>query len=364
MSIREVVGILENYAPLSFQESYDNAGLIVGNPNDAVTGVLLCIDSTEAIVEEAIQKKCNLIIAHHPIIFSGIKKLNNQHYVERTVIKAIKNDIAIYAAHTNMDNVINGVNAVIADKIGLKDFRILSPKKNLLKKVVTYCPKSHEELVRKAMFNAGAGEIGNYSHCSFNTLGTGTFKAGDNTNPHIGSINEVHREEEVKIETIVTNNVLSSLLTKMIAAHPYEEVAYDIYNLDNNTSTIGSGLIGELAQETDASKFLNDLKVKLNTSVVRHTPIVKKKIKTIAICGGSGSFLLQQAIQQNADVFISADFKYHEFFEADDKIVIADVGHYESEQFTKELFYTILSKKISNFAVHLSEINTNPINYL
>lgn len=364
MKIKDVINIIESFAPLSYQESYDNSGLIVGNINDELKGVLICLDSIEEVVDEAISKKCNLIVAHHPIVFSGLKKITGKNYIERTILKAIKNDVAIYAAHTNLDNVNQGVNYKIAEKVGLKNCKPLSSKKGILNKIVVYCPLEQAETVRLAMFNAGAGAIGNYSECSFNTVGEGTFRAGENTNPFVGGEDKRHTEQEQRIEMVVESFKLKKVINSMKEAHPYEEVAYDLYSLDNTLNKVGSGLIGELDQEENELDFLKRLKKDLQTDCVRYTKPLQNKIKRVALCGGSGSFLLNDAIKENADVFITADFKYHQFFDAENKIIIADIGHYESEQFTKELFYDILTKKITNFAVHLSEINTNPINYL
>jgi len=364
MKIQEITSIIEELAPLAYQESYDNAGLIVGNPNDEVKGVLICLDSTEEIVDEAVSKGCDLIVAHHPIVFSGLKKLNGKNYIERTIIKAIKNNIAIYAAHTNLDNVTNGVSFTMAQKIGLINCKVLAPKVNLLNKIVTFCPTRETEKVRQAMFDAGAGAIGEYGECSFNVEGTGTFKAGDNTTPYVGKKNERHLEPEVRIETVAVTHQVNKVVKALIQAHPYEEVAYDIYPLNNSVNTVGSGVIGELQQEEEEHTFLKRLKSDLKTDCIRHTHLRNKKVKRVALCGGSGSFLLNDAIKANADIFITGDFKYHQFFDAEGKIVIADVGHYESEQFINELFYELLTEKITNFAVRLSEINTNPINYL
>lgn len=363
MKIQEIIKIIEDFAPLSYQESYDNAGLIVGNNSTIITGILVCLDSTEEVVQEAIDKKCNLIIAHHPIIFSGLKKLNGKNYIERTVIKAIKNDVAIYAAHTNLDNVINGVNFKIAEKLGLKNVQILSKKNQLLNKIVVFCPVSYAEKVRNEMFENGAGSIGNYSECSFNSEGKGTFKAGETANPFVGEKNKLHLEEEVKIEVVAESFKINQIIDGMTKVHPYEEPAFDIYNLDNKTN-IGSGVISELDEAISEMEFLKLLKTTFKADGIRYTPLLNKKIQKVAICGGSGSFLLNDAIKAEADIFISADFKYHHFFDAEGKIIIADIGHYESEQFSVEIFYEILTKKITNFAVRLSEINTNPINYL
>ncbi len=364
MKVKDIASIIEAFAPLSYQESYDNSGLIVGNMNDEVTGILISLDCVEEILDEAMENNCNMIISHHPIVFSGLKSLTGKNYIERVVIKAIKNGITLYAAHTNLDNTYNGVSFKMAEKLGLRNCKVLQPKASLLSKIVTYCPIEKSGDVRHAMFKAGAGNIGNYSECSFNVEGTGTFKAGDNTNPHVGEIGVQHHESEIRIEAIVPNYKLASVIESLIEAHPYEEVAYDVYELKNTHTRVGSGVVGELESEQDEATFLNNLKKDLNTDCIRHTNLLGKKIKKVALCGGSGSFLLPDAISIEADIFITGDFKYHQFFDADNKIVIADVGHYESEQYTSELIYDILIKKIPNFAVRLSKKNTNPVNYL
>ncbi|MEQ8624741.1 MAG: Nif3-like dinuclear metal center hexameric protein [Vicingaceae bacterium] len=363
MKISEVIQQLEKLAPLSLQESYDNAGLIVGDRSAIAKHPIICLDSTEAVVDEAIAAGSNLIIAHHPIVFSGLKSITGKNYIEKTILKAIKNDIAIYAIHTNLDNVKAGVNRMIAKRIGLKDLKILSPKREILTKLVFFCPTADAEKVRNAVFEAGAGKIGEYGSCSFNTKGEGTFRAGENTHPHVGEKGQLHFEAETRVETIVPNNILGKVIQAMIEVHPYEEVAYDLYALKNAWTEVGSGMIGQLEQPMEAEKFLDHLKSVLNTEVVRHTKIVNKKVSRIAICGGSGSFLLENAIAQKANVFVTADFKYHQFFDANEKLVIADVGHFESEQFTMLLIQEYLQKKIPNFATYLSKVNTNPINY-
>lgn len=364
MIVRDITQCLEEIAPSAHQESYDNSGLIVGSPTMELTGVLICLDSTEEIIDEAIANNCNMVIAHHPIVFSGLKRFNGSDYIQRTIIKAIKNDIAIYSIHTNLDNATEGVNAMIGEKLGLINTRILSPKKGILKKLATYAPSMNKEKVLNALFNAGAGNIGNYDECSFSHEGEGSFKANENAEPHVGEINKRHLEKEVKIEVIVPSHLERKVVKALLKAHPYEEVAYDIYTLENKNNYVGSGLIGELPEPVESLAFLKSLKSNMQTECVRHTDVLKKNIKTVALCGGAGSFLLGTAIGQGADVFITGDFKYHQFFDADGKIVIADIGHYESEQFTKDLIYRILSEKFSNFAFLLSKVNTNPINYL
>jgi len=363
-TIKEVTDYLETLAPKAYQENYDNSGLLIGHPLASVKGVLVTLDCIESIVDEAIQTNCNLIVAHHPILFKGLKKLTGQNYVERTLIKAIKNDIAIYAAHTNLDNIAHGVNAMICEKIGILNYRILAAKSSILKKIVTFCPVQSAEKVREAMFNAGAGHIGHYDSCSFNLAGQGTFRALDGADPFVGEIGKLHHEDETRIEIIYPFYLETPIISAMLEAHPYEEVAYDIYPLTNEMKNIGAGMIGELETPENAIDFLKRIKAVFGAGCVKHTKIVNQKASKIAVCGGSGSFLIPDAIKAGADIFITGDIKYHEFFDADQKIIIADIGHYESEQFTRELLMSIIKKKNPTFAVRISGINTNPIQYI
>ena len=364
MKLKELIAVLEKFAPPVYQESYDNSGLIVGNDQMEIKGVLICLDSTEEVLEEAIRHNCNVIVAHHPIVFSGLKKLNGKNYVERVMIKAIKNDLAIYAAHTNADNVAHGVNHKICQMLGLVNTKILSPKGDLLSKLATFVPSSHFEKVRDALFSAGAGNIGNYDQCSFSSDGTGTFRGNENSAPFIGKPGEMESAAEHKLEVIFEKFRRPAILKALFEAHPYEEVAYDIYPLSNDYQLIGSGMIGELQEPADETDFLKSVKTIMNTGLIRHTALLGKKIKKVALCGGSGSFLLNEAIRAGADVFISADYKYHQFFDADGRILIADIGHYESEQYTIQLFYEVISKNFTTFAVRLTEVNTNPVHYM
>ncbi len=363
MRIREVIAYLESLAPLSSQESYDNSGLIVGDANQEITSAIISLDCTEIILDEAIRKGANLIIAHHPIVFKGLKSFTGRNYVERTVIKAIKNDIAIYAIHTNLDNYLKGVNFEIGNRMGLQDLKILDPVKGKLMKLSVFCPTESSEEVRSALFEAGAGNIGNYSECSYNLEGTGTYKGDENSNPAYGEKGKRHQEDEVRIEVVLSKHIQSQVISKMLHAHPYEEVAYDLVALENTNKFEGAGMIGNLEKEMDSIDFLNHLKKVFQVDCIRHTKIVKSKIRKVAYCGGSGSFLLRKAMSKNADIYVTGDFKYHEFFDAEDKIIIADIGHYESEQYTKNLLHDILKKKFPKFALHLTEENTNPINY-
>lgn len=361
-SIKQVIQYLEQLAPPVYQESYDNCGLLTGSTDWELTKILVTLDCTEAVVDEAIAKGCNLIVAHHPIIFSGLKKLNGKNYVERTVIKAIKNDIAIYAIHTNLDNVQHGVNAKICEKLGLINTKILVPKTGTLKKLSVFVPQTHLQVVQEALFNAGAGSIGNYSECSFYAIGMGTFKGNEKSNAFVGEVGKQHQEPEYKLEVMVEDAKLNNVISAMLKAHPYEEVAYDVYAILNTNTTIGSGMVGELLQELTAEAFLKHLKNTMNLNVIRFTPY-SNKVKKVAVCGGSGSFLLKNAIGAQADAYVTGDFKYHEFFDAENRLMIADIGHYESEIFTINLLADEILKKFPTFAVILSEINTNPINY-
>lgn len=361
--IKDVTDFLEILAPLSFQEPYDNAGLIVGNAQENITGILVALDTTEAIVEEAIAKGCNLIVAHHPIVFKGLKKLNGHSYVERTIIKAIRNDIAIYATHTNLDHVVGGVNFMIAERLGLQNVRILAPKQDLLMKLVCFVPVVHTQTVLEALHKAGVGQIGNYDHCSFRVEGTGTFRPNQNAQPYIGTINTDEEVNENRIEVIFPTHLEKTVLRALRQAHPYEEIAYYLTLLQNKHQEVGAGAVGTLPQAISTADFLAYLKQTMNVNVVRHTALVREHIQKIAVCGGAGSFLLPHAMRAEADVFITADYKYHEFFDADGRIIICDIGHYESEVFTKELLQRYLSKKFVNFATILSETITNPVNY-
>ncbi len=364
MTVKDLVSYLETIAPLSYQESYDNSGLIIGDAHQEVTSVLITIDTIESVVDEAIEMGANLIVSHHPIIFSALKKITGANYVERTIIKAIKNNIAIYACHTNLDSVIGGVNSKICEKLELQNCRILSPIQNELQKLVTFVPIDFVNAVQEAVFNAGAGYIGNYDKCGFTTQGNGSFRASQGSKPFVGEIGKTHYEKEFRFETIFPKSIQNKVISALIKAHPYEEVAYDIYSLQNEYLKAGMGIVGELKNEVSEIDFLNKLKNIFKTGSIRYTNLLNKKIKKVAVCGGSGSFLLKDTIAAKADVFVSSDFKYHQFFDADNKILVADIGHYESEQFTKEVFYSLLTKKFPNFAFYFSKINSNPINYL
>ncbi|PWH86480.1 Nif3-like dinuclear metal center hexameric protein [Brumimicrobium oceani] len=363
LKVNNITDYLEGFAPLSSQESYDNSGLIVGNREMKVTEVLLSLDCIEETVEEAIKIGANLIIAHHPIVFGGLKQLNGKNYVERTVIKAIKNDIAIYAIHTNLDNYKFGVNYEIAKRIGIDNPRVLAPKKNVLKKLVFFCPENEAEKVTRAIFEAGGGNIGEYAECSFSSDGEGTFLPNEKANPTLGTKGKQEKAKEKRVEVLISAHKERQIVNAMISAHPYEEVAHEIYPISNVNQDEGSGMIGKLEKPMEVKAFLKHIKTAFNCGTIQHTELVKQEIETVAFCGGSGSFLLGNAKSQKADIYITGDFKYHEFFDAEKEIIIADIGHFESEQYTPDLILALLKKNFINFAFHLSKVNTNPINY-
>lgn len=363
MKISEAVACLESFAPPSLQEHYDNAGLLLGDKNWECRGIICSLDVTEEVINESIGKGCNLIVAHHPLIFGGLKKITGKNYVEKAIIIAIKNDIAVYAAHTNLDNVISGVNGKMAAMIGLQNVLALLPKEGTLKKLYTYVPTAHADRLRDAIFEAGGGIIGNYSECSFSTPGKGTFKAGTGSHPYVGNIGERHQEDELKIEIIFPEWLEQKILKALRDAHPYEEVAFEVIGLANRHQGIGSGLMGDLPAELSEAEFLAHLEKIFNLQIIRHTSLLGKPIKKVALCGGAGSFLVNAAAAAGADVFVTGDIKYHEFFDANGEILVADIGHYESEQFTIDLLAEILVQKFPNFAVLKTKVQTNPVRY-
>ena len=363
MIIADVIQHLEDFAPIATAEDFDNVGLLVGDPKTKLTGVLVTHDTLEEVVDEAISKNCNLIVSFHPIIFSGLKKLNGKDYVERTVIKAIKNDIAIYAIHTALDNHHLGVNKIMCEKLGLNNTKILIPKSGVIKKLTTYVPTEQAELLRKSLFKAGAGAIGNYDECSFNISGTGSYKPNLDSNPTIGEKGKLHFEDEIQIGVTFPKHLEHKILQALFKNHPYEEVAYEVITLDNIHQQMGMGMIGELPEAIEEGEFLSIIKKTFEANGIRHSQLLHKKVKKIAVLGGSGSFAIEAAKKAGADFFITADLKYHDYYKAEQKLVVTDIGHYESERYTKNLLHSYLSKKISNFAIILANTKTNPIKY-
>ena len=364
MKIKDILSVLEEMAPLAYAEDFDNVGLLVGDQDGECQGVLVCHDALENVIEEAIAKKCNLVVCFHPILFSGLKKITGKNYVERSVLKAIKNDIAIYAVHTALDNHKEGVNKIFCDALGLINTKILIPKVNFIRKLIIYTTPENANQVREALFQAGAGTIGNYDNCSFNSEGTFTFRGNENSNPVIGEKEKLHTGTEIKIEVIFEKHLESKILKALFSNHIYEEVAYELYDLQNSHQNIGLGMIGELPTALTERDFMQYVKDKMQANGIRHSEFLNKEIKKVAVLGGSGSYAIKNAIQAGADAFLTADLKYHQFYEAENKILLADIGHFESERYTKNYIVDYLMKKMPNFAFILSEENTNPVKYL
>lgn len=364
MQLRDILNFIESFAPAGLQESYDNAGLIVGNPSDEIHSALICVDVTEEVMQEALQRKCNLIISHHPMVFSGMKRFTGRTLTERLVETSIRERISVIALHTNLDNISEGVNKILSEKLGIRNPLILRPLDNKLRKLVTFCPLSYSEKVRAAIFAAGAGHIGKYDSCSFNLTGKGSFRGLEGANPFVGKINEVHFEEEIRIEVIYPEYLESQVIQALITAHPYEEVAYDLYPLANTLTTVGAGMIGELETAVPVVEFLQFVKKTLKLGSVKHTRDNGKPVRKVAVCGGSGAFLIKDAMNAGADIYLTGDIKYHDYFLPENRMVLADIGHFESEQYTKELIHTLLKKKFPTFALLISEQEENPVKYL
>lgn len=364
MKIKDIISAVEQLAPRPLQEKFDNSGVQIGDVSQEVKSVLLCIDVTENVLEEAVRLGCNLIISHHPLAFHSFKSLTGKNYVERCMIKACKHDIVVYAAHTNLDNAVGGVNFQLAKILNLQQVRILSPKEKSLMKLVTFVPVSHIDSVRNVLFSAGAGSIGNYDACSYNVLGEGTFRAGNNANPYVGELGKMHIEQEVRIEVVLPAFKQSEVLRALLAVHPYEEPAYDFYALENMWMQAGSGVVGTLSEPMEEEDFLYFLKDSLHLSSIRHSAYRGNLIRDVALCGGSGAFLIPQAINYGADIFITGEAKYNDFYDVEDKLLLAVVGHYESEICTKDIFYDLLTEKFSGLNLNMSQFDVNPVKYL
>lgn len=364
MKIKAILDILEQMAPLAYAEDFDNVGLLTGNADDTATGVLVCHDALESVIDEAIAKNCNLVVCFHPILFSGIKKLTGKTYVERALLKAIKNDIALYAVHTALDNHKQGVNKIFCDALGIINTKVLVPKENFIYKLVTYTTPENAEKLRNALFKAGAGNIGNYENCSYSSQGTGTYKGTDESNPVIGERGEFIESDEIKIEVTFEKDLKNRVLKALFNNHIYEEVAYELYQLQNQHQNIGLGMTGELETAIDEKEFLLHVKDKMQAGGIRHSEFTNKQIKKVAVLGGSGSFAIKNAIAAGADAYITADLKYHNFYEAENKILLADIGHFESERYTKNYIADYITKRVEGVPVLITLVNTNPVKYL
>lgn len=364
MKARDIISTIEELAAVQLQESFDNSGLLIGSGEEEVTGVLICLDVTMPVIDEAIEKGFNMIVSHHPMIFNAIKRINMSNVKDEMIVKAIKNDIVIYAAHTNIDSSMPGVSSVLGKALGLTNISILHPKSDFLCKILVYVPNNHADIVRKAIFNSGGGCIGNYDSCSFNSEGVGTFRGNSESNPFVGRKNELHQEPETRIEFMIPRYMQNKVLRAITEAHPYEEPAFDIIPLNNKLMNKGLGVVGDLIEPMSEIEFLDMVKATINLKALRHSKIRGRMIKRVALCGGSGSSFIRDAITANADIYLTAELKHNEFLDYQDNIVIADIGHYESECLIKNLIRDILLKKNSNFAIRISEAEDNPVFYI
>ena len=363
MIVKDVIDHLDEFAPLCYAEEFDNVGLIIGDYNQKVKGILVTLDSTEIVVEEAIKKKCNLIISFHPIIFNDLKSITKKNYVDRVIHKAIKNDIAIVAIHTALDNSIIGVYSTICKRLEIKDYKILIPKEKTIKKLITYIPHKNVESVKSEIFKIGGGSIGKYENCSFSYEGMGSFKGNEQSSPKIGEKLKFTEVKEICVNITFLKHLEQRIINVLKDNHPYEEIAYEIITLDNYNQNIGMGMIGNLDTPMQENNFISFVKKQMKSSSIKHSKKLGKKIQKVAVLGGSGSFGIENAINSGADAYVTSDLKYHDYFRAEDKLLLLDIGHYESEQFTKKLMFDFLTKKIPNFAIVLSKTNTNPIKY-
>ena len=363
MKLKDLCSFLDSGVPLSFQEGYDNSGLQVGLPEREISSALVTLDVTEEVMDEAVAGKIDVVISHHPLIFNGIMSLAGKSYTERILYEAVKNDIAVYSAHTNLDAFSNGVSRKMSEKIGLEEIRVLSPSGNKLLKLVTYIPESHIEAVRDKLFESGAGVIGNYDNCGFTTSGTGSFRANEMAKPFAGEKGKIHFEKEIRFETILFSHLKEKVIKALLNAHPYEEVAYDLYALENKNAEIGLGCVGKFHNPVSENEFLKLVCSVFNAKGIRYSKLTGKSVRKVALCGGSGASLINLAISSEADVFLTSDIKYHDFFKAENKILLVDTGHFESEKFSGEILKDLIIKKFPKFAVRFSETNTNPINY-
>jgi len=355
MKIKEVILHLERKFPLYWQEEYDNCGVQCGDKEQEITGALVCFNFSEKAIEEAIARNANLIISHHPLIFKGLQKIEPTSPTGRMIFKAIQHKLVLYSMHTNIDNGIEGGNWLFAKKLGLKELKVLAPKEALFRKLVFYAPNGEEVPIIDALFTAGCGAVGNYINCSFRAEGKGTFQPLKSANPFIGQADVTEMVDEVRVEMIFPKAIQQKVIKTLYRHHPYEEPAFDIFALENSISQIGLGSIGTLPQSMRAEYFFDVMKKELNIEYFRISGKTDRTIQKVAVCGGSGSSFIRTAFAAGADIFITGDVKYHDFFSVDNQMIIADIGHFEGESFIKEIIYNELKENFSNFATIILE---------
>ena len=363
MTISEFIRQLSTKIRFSYAEDFDNVGLLCGRPEQELRGVLVCHDALESVVQEAIEKGCNCIVAFHPIIFSGLKSITGKSYVERAVMLALENKIAIIAVHTAWDNDFYGVNHGIAKALGLRHLQVLIPKKDALSQLRFFVPVEAAEQVRSAIFATGAGTIGQYADCSFNIHGTGTFLPLEKASPAYGEVGTWEQVSEMEVQILVENWQLPAAIQAMKDAHPYEEVAYYVTSLRNENHHAGLGQFGLLDEEMSAQEFLSECRAVFDVPVIRTSSHFTGRIRKVAVLGGSGASGISAAKKLGCDAYVSSDFKYHDFFQGDENFLLADVGHFESERFVSQQLADVISNILPTFAVLKSETKTNPVNY-
>lgn len=368
MIVKELIKYLEDWAPPGAAWEKDNVGLLVGSGDEKIENIFLSLELTGEVLEQALKKNCNFIFTHHPLIFNPVKNLDvNKNPNSKLIYKLIKNDINLFSAHTNLDFTKDGVSFTLAKKLKLNKITFLKNEESNQFKVVVFLPETNLDEVASAMFNQGAGIIGEYNNCSFRTNGIGTFKGSANSNPFIGKKENFEKANEVRLEVLVDSWKLNKVINAMLKSHPYEEPAYDIYPLRNKNVNYGAGAIGELDNEMNVNEFLKHVEKSLLLSNFRFVNGNKRRIKKVAVCGGSGSELLNDAISKNADVFITADIKYHTFHDAKNKILLIDAGHYETEvvilKIVEEKIKKLIKEKKENIKVYKYSSSTNPVKF-
>lgn len=361
--LRTLLACIEQWAPFSWQESYDNAGLILGDPDRNVTEALVCFDVTPEVVDEAVRIGAGLIVSHHPAIFKGIKRINPASRLGYMIKQSLCHDIAWCALHTNLDNTLNGVNSYLCEQLGLKDVQPLAPLQDIYGKLQVYVPEAYAEKLRQALAEAGCGAGARYDACSYSSRGEGRFRAGSQAHPFSGQIGELHCEAECKIECLYPLHKTRQVLDVLRTNHPYEEPAFDLLPLRNEATGQGAGAIGNLQESMQETELLDKLKELTGTHCIRHSGFRGRKIRRIALCGGSGGSFIGNACARQADAYITGDLKYHDFADAGSGTWLVDIGHFESEKFAMELIFRFIRKNFPNFAVSISEQARNPVSF-
>lgn len=349
---------MERWAPLALASERDNSGLQIGSGQQRVTKILVTLDLNSNVIDEAHQKKADLIISHHPLLFHALRSVNPDEHIGSIVTSCVKYGIAIYSAHTNLDFTQNGVSTTLALKLGLSRIEPLMKNQRVSKKIVVFVPHDYIDRVRHAMMEAGAGTIGNYTDCSFAAHGIGTFKPTPNATPFIGTIGKLERVNEARLEMLSPSWKLEAVIAAMKRAHPYEEIAYDIYNRVNTEADYGVGAIGTLSHPMKPRQFLTHVADTLRIPSLRYSGNPQQMISVVAVCGGSGSDLLSTAAQHGADAFVTADISYHRFMEKHHSILFIDAGHYETEVPVVPIICKYLKQNLTDSTIEVIKSKT------